>query len=256
MKSNKVMSLKETVLSRANIFKAIYCMESYVFEKGLLSEEDLKMYVRLQDKYDFECINSVIKECQKKLEALMSDEKPLFDVEVYFKIKKWDEEKQKIVFRPIHSAKLIDQICMVCMLQSLMFDDRGNKRELSELTKLLPHNFYGNIPSVDVENLFVPWKEKYKEYNEEVIAHCREYQETHQYRTEISLDIENFFPSISPQFIFEYVLRTLEFTYESEEDQETLKRILAKLLYFNIKKENLEGLEEDYYSKLIDGDVY
>ena len=86
MKSNKVMSLKETVLSRANIFKAIYCMESYVFEKGLLSEEDLKMYVRLQDKYDFECINSVIKECQKKLEALMSDEKPLFDVEVYFKI--------------------------------------------------------------------------------------------------------------------------------------------------------------------------
>ena len=256
MKSNKVMSLKETVLSRANIFKAIYCMESYVFEKGLLSEEDLKMYVRLQDKYDFECINSVIKECQKKLEALMSDEKPLFDVEVYFKIKKWDEEKQKIVFRPIHSAKLIDQICMVCMLQSLMFDDRGNKRELSELTKLLPHNFYGNIPSVDVENLFVPWKEKYKEYNEEVIAHCREYQETHKYRTEISLDIKNFFPSISPQFIFEYVLRTLEYTYESEEDQDTLKRILAKLLYFNIKKENLEGLEEDYYSKLIDGDVY
>lgn len=256
MKSYKAMSLKETVLSRANIFNAIYCMESYVFEKGLLSDEDLKMYVRLQDKYDFEYINYVIKNCQKKLETLISDKNHLFDVEVYFKIKKWDEESQKIVFRPIHTARLIDQICIVSMLQPLMFDDRGNKRELSELTKLLPHNFYGNIPSVDVDNLFVPWKEKYKEYSEQVIAHCREYQETHQYRTEISLDIKNFFPSISPKFIFDNVLRTLVYTYESEEDQETLKRILAKLLYFNIKKENLNGLEEDYYSKLIDGDVY
>lgn len=256
MKSDKSMSLKETVLSRANIFKAIYCMESYVFEKGLLSEEDLKMYVRLQDKYDFDYINKVIVECKRKLDELLSDKNHLFDVEVYFKIKKWDEESQKIVFRPIHTARLIDQICMVCILQPLMFDDRGNKRELSELTKLLPHNFYGNIPSVDVDNLFVPWKEKYKEYSEHVIAHCREYQETHQYRTEISLDIKNFFPSISPQFIFGYVLRTLEYTYESEEDQDTLKRILSKLLYFNIRKENLDGFEEDYYSKPIDGDMY
>lgn len=132
------MSLKETVLSRANIYKALYCMESYVFEKGLLSEEDLKMYVRLQDKYDFDYINNVIDECVKKLETLISDKNQLFDIEVYFKIKKWDEESQKIVFRPIHTARLIDQICMVCMLQPLMFDDRGNKRELSELTKLLP----------------------------------------------------------------------------------------------------------------------
>lgn len=256
IKSNKAMSLKETVLSGTNIFNAIYCMESYVFEKGLLSEEDLKMYVRLQDKYDFEYINYVIKECQKKLETLISDKNRLFDIEVYFKIKKWDDESQKFVFRPIHTARLIDQICMVCMLQPLMFDDRGNKRELSELTKLLPHNFYGNIPSVDVDNLFVPWKEKYKEYSEQVIAHCREYQETHQYRTEISLDIKNFFPSISPHFIFEYVLRTLVYTYESEEDQKTLKGILAKLLYFNIKKENLNGFEEDYYSKQIDGNLY
>ena len=256
MKSNKSMSLKEIVLSRGNIFKAIYCMESYVFEKGLLSEEDLKMYVRLQDKYDFEYINNVIDECKRKLEELLSDKNRLFDVVVYFKIKKWDEESQKIVFRPIHTARLIDQICMVCMLQPLMFDDRGSKRELSELTKLLPHNFYGNIPSVDVENLFVPWKEKYKEYSEQVIAHCREYQETHQYRTEISLDIKNFFPSISPQFIFDYVLRTLEYPYEREEDQDTLKRLLVKLLYFNIRKENLDGLEEDYYSKSIDGNIY
>lgn len=256
MKSNKSMSLKEIVLSRANIFKAIYCMESYVFEKGLLSEEDLGLYVRLQDKYDFEYINNVIDECKRKLEELLSDKNHLFEVVVYFKIKKWDKESQKIVFRPIHTARLIDQICMVCMLQPLMFDDRDNKRELSELTKLLPHNFYGNIPSVDVENLFVPWKEKYKEYSEQVIAHCREYQETHQYRTEISLDIKNFFPSISPHFIFDYVLRTLEYTYEREEDQDTLKRILAKLLYFDIRKENLDGLEEDYYSKSIDGNVY
>lgn len=250
------MSLKETVLSRANIYKALYCMESYVFEKGLLSEEDLKMYVRLQDKYDFDYINNVIDECVKKLETLISDKNQLFDVEVYFKIKKWDEESQKIVFRPIHTARLIDQICMVCMLQPLMFDDRGNKRKLSELTKLLPHNFYGNIPSVDVDNLFVPWKEKYKEYSEQVIAHCREYQETHQYRTEISLDIKNFFPSISPRFIFDYVLRTLVYTYENEEDKEILKRMLAKLLYFNIRKENLDGLEEDYFSKPIDEEMY
>lgn len=250
------MSLKDTILSRTNIYNAIYCMESYIFEKGLLSEEDLEIYTRLQDKYDFKYINEVIDICQKKIGAMLSDNKSLFDVEVYFKIKKWDEEKQKIVFRPIHTAGLVDQICMVCMLLPLMFDDHGNKRELSELTKLLPHNFYGNIPSLDVENLFVPWKKKYKEYSDQVIAHCREYQETHKYRTEISLDIKNFFPSISPCFIFNYILRSFSCIYNHKEDENTLRMMLTKLLYFNIKKENLDDLTKEYYSMDIDGDKY
>ena len=250
------MSLKDTVLSRANIYKAIYCLESYIFEKGLLSEEDLKKYVRLHDKYDFEYINNVIDECEERLGALFSDKDRLFDVDVYFKVKKWDGEKNKMVYRPIHTASLVDQICMVSMLQPLMFDDRDNKRERSELTKVLPHNFYGNIPSVDVDNLFVPWRVKYKEYSEHVIAHCREYQETHQYRTEISLDIKNFFPSISPKFIFNYVMKLLAHTYASDEDKETLKIILVKLLYFNVKKDNVDYFLEEYYPKGIEGDIF
>ena len=145
---------------------------------------------------------------------------------------------------------------MVSMLQPLMFDDRDNKRERSELTKVLPHNFYGNIPSVDVDNLFVPWRVKYKEYSEQVIAHCREYQETHQYRTQISLDIKNFFPSISPEFIFDYVMNLLAHTYVSEEDKDTLKIILVKLLYFNVKKENVDSFLEEYYQKEIEGDMF
>ena len=45
-----------------------------------------------------------------------------------------------------------------------MFDDSDGTRKYSELSKMLPHNFYGNIPSENVDILFKKWSEKYRQY--------------------------------------------------------------------------------------------
>lgn len=250
------MSLREYIVSDTNIYNAIYCLESYIFEKGLLSAEDLACYVRLSDKYDYDFISEVIKKCQQRLKDILSSSDSLFQIQVYFKIKKWDAEENRIKYRPMHTASLVDQICMVCMLLPLMFSDRNGHRERSELTKFIPHNFFGNIPSTDVSMLFEPWKKKYKEYNEQIIQHCKEYQENHRYSTEITLDIKNFFPSISPEFIFNYIQEKLSFTFPAEEDQTTLQMVLTKLLFFEIKSENLEGWIHDYYDKDVTSEFY
>ena len=249
MSQENTTKLRDLIRSDQNIYNAIYSMESYVFEKGLLSKEDLKTYVRLADKYDFEYINDYIEKCRERIDEIVEDESKLFNVQVYFWIKKWDDEKEKTIFRPIHTASLLDQICMVCMLTPLMYDDTSGVRKYSELTKLIPHNFYGNIPSTRMECLFEPWRYKYKEYNEQIVERSRQYKETHKYNTEVTLDIKNFFPSISPAFMFDYVCKQLSQVYTSDEDKETLHRVLTKLLFFYIRSDNLSGFMTDYYGE-------
>lgn len=259
------MRLIDKILDERNIFNSIFCLESYVFEKGLLNtsipvelcdkygvvkntmKNDLELYYDLADKYDVELIENVIFSCQHRLKWVFAKKENLFDATVYFKLKNYDSDKQKLNFRPMHTARLIDLICMVSIMNCLMFDDDldTGKRNLSDLSKLLPHNFYGNIPSTDVQFLFHKWQMKYKEYTEEVIEHCRLYQQNHSYLTEVSLDIKNFFPSISPKILYDYILSKLSKTYE--EDKETLSMAVAKLLYFNLDKENIEPWKEYYY---------
>ena len=189
---NNKMTLKERILDGRNIFSAIFSMESYVFDKGLLDTErtvdlyseggefietiadnDLALYYAFADKYDLDLIEKVIACCQNQLKWLLADKAHLIEARVFFKLKNYDEEKLK--FRPMHTARLIDQICIVSILNCLMFEDdfETGHRKLSDLSKLLPHNFYGNIPSTDVQYLFHKWQTKYKEYTENVIDHCR-----------------------------------------------------------------------------------
>lgn len=255
------MKLFEKILDERNIFNSIFCMESYVFDKGLLdtskpvfllnegevketiATNDLELYYALADKHDIDLISKVIKCCHQRLEWVLPDKKNMFDITVYFKIKKYEEKK--LDFRPMHTARLIDLICMVSILNCLMFDDDldNGARKLSDLSKLLPHNFYGNIPSTDVLYLFHKWQTKYKEYTEEIIEHCRAYQKNHNYLTEVSLDIKNFFPSISPKMLYGYIISKLSKTYDTKE----LCCAVAKLLYFNISSQNIEPWKEYYY---------
>ncbi len=257
------MKLFDKILDERNIFNSIFSMESYVFDKGLLdtsepvylhkednrketiATNDLELYYALADKHNIDLISRVIKCCLQRLDWVLSDKKNLFDVKVYFKIKKYEENK--LDFRPMHTARLIDLICMVSILNCLMFDDDLDKgvRKLSDLSKLLPHNFYGNIPCTNVQYLFHKWRTKYKEYTDEIIGHCRAYQKNHNYLTEVSLDIKNFFPSISPKMLYAYITSKLSKTYE--DDKKTLGMAVAKLLYFNISKNNIEPWKEHYY---------
>lgn len=258
------MTLKERILDERNIFSAIFSMESYVFDKGLLDTEqtvdlygeggefietiannDLALYYALADKYNLELIERVIACCQYQLKWLLADKAHLMEARVYFKLKNYDEGRMK--FRPMHTARLIDQICIVSILNCLMFEDdfATGQRKLSDLSKLLPHNFYGNIPSTDVQYLFYKWQTKYKEYTENVIDHCRAYQRSHSYLTEVNLDIRNFFPTISPRMLFDYIIRKLKKTYA--DDMETLSMAVTKLLFFTVGKENIKPWMANYY---------
>ncbi len=260
------MRLLDKILDERNIFNSIFCMESYVFDRGLLdtnepvylfdsdgvvkdtlSANDLDLYFALADKHNIELIEKVIDCCQYKLKWLFSSKNHLFNAKVYFKLKSYDAEVKGLSFRPLHTARLIDLICMVSIMNCLVFDDdyETGKRYLSDLSKLLPHNFYGNIPSTDVQYLFHKWQTKYKEYTEDVIEHCRTYQQSHSFLTEVCLDIKNFFPSISPKMLYDYIVKKLSKTYEEDEDD--LGLALSKLLYFKINKESIEPWKEYYY---------
>ena len=151
--------LRCQIISETNIYNAIYALSSYMFEKGLLTKDDIALYHRLLDKFDFEEIGRVVKICQDRINTLL-DSDELFNVQIFFKLKKYNEDTEKYEFRPIHSASLIDQICMVSMLMPLMFNDTSGVRRLSEISKLIPHNFFGNLPSVSVDEIFEKWQRK------------------------------------------------------------------------------------------------
>ena len=187
---NKDISMMYTrIIDERNIFSAIYSLESYVFERGLLDTEspvllfneegevteiiarnDLELYYALSDKHNVVLIEKVIRICQLQLQWLFADKSNLFEAKAYFKLKGFDET-ERLKFRPLHIARLTDLICMVSILNCLMYEDDYSKgvRSLSDLSKLVPHNFYGNIPSTDVQYLFHRWQTKYKEYTEDVI---------------------------------------------------------------------------------------
>lgn len=238
-------------------------MESYVFEKTLLSDEDIILYNALLDKYDFTLIDDVIAKCKNRLELILSSEDVFFTIEVYFKLKKTDN-KGNIEYRPIHTSDLITQICLVCLLTQIMFEDdfpkklnendslnyKNNstkyKRNLSDISKLIPSNFYGNLPSTKVDYIFIDWKIKYQEYSELVISKYKEYHENKKYSHEVCLDLEKFFPSIDPNFIYAFILSKLKTTYKGNE-LECLKIAVKKLLFFEMK--NIENWIHEYYPK-------
>ncbi len=239
------MNLRNIILSDENIYNAIYALRSYMFEKGLMTDNDVELYHKLTDKYDFDFIQGVIKKCRERIKTMLQTDE-LFEVEVYFKLKKYDQENGKFSFRPIHTASLIDQICMMCMLMPLMFSDEKEGRHLSELSKLIPHNFYGNLPSTKVDEIFVKWQRMYKKYSELVIKKSQDCKDKHLYKNEVCLDLKDFFPSINPAYIYDFVRGKLMLVYK-DDDTKTLEQVLTKLLYFHIKRENIEQWKEDYY---------
>lgn len=238
-------NIYKTVLSKENIYRAIYCIDSYIFEKELLNEDDLAILFALRDKFNFSYINEIIKKVQDKIEAILIDDE-LFDITVYFRPKKFDKGQMK--FRPLHTADIITQIAIVSMLNIVIFDYSKDSIDekvcFSDLIKLIPENFYGNIPSLDAKYLFKPWAQMYKKFSTESTEYFSSNLESNEYAYEVSLDLINFFPSINPCLILNIISEALSINYPNEESI-ALKKILFKLLYFNVN--NIDGCEELYY---------
>lgn len=242
--------LYEKIISAENIFAAIYSLESYIFEKNLLSKSDLKLYTKLKDKYNTTLIEKTIQECKKRLETILNSDE-FFNIQVFFKMKKIVKNNDKMIVecRPMHTADLITQICIVCMLNIIMYKESNDgKRQLSDLSQMLPSNFYGNIPSTTPEKIFYNWKDKYKEYSEKIINTFDIARECGLYKYEVTLDLEKFFPSINPSIIYNYILEKVKPIYNNE-DLETFKSSLKKLLYFKISNLNDKHSLKEYYGK-------
>lgn len=248
--------LYEILTSNTNIFSAIYSLESYIFEKNLLTQEDLDLYYKLQDKYDEDTISNVIKECKTKLDEVLLNDK-IFDIQVFFKTKKYDKKCNKVEFRPIHTADLITQICIVSILNIIMFSiKQDRKRQLSDLSQLLPSNFYGNLPSSEYENIFYDWKVKYKEYTEDVMKTYESIRKNNTFKYEVALDLKKFFPSVDPSFIYNFILEKTVSIY-TDENKKIFKKMLKKILCFNITNLNTQDEINEYFStsKLIDEQI-
>lgn len=248
-KNTKHISLKNRLLSKDNIFKAIYTLDSYVFERGLLCDEDKELLCRLKDCHNKELIDRTIEDCQKILEKLLTEKDFLFDLMVYFRFKSKDKDGT-IKYRPLHITSLKNLICMIAMLRPLMLDEQGDKIHLSGLCKLIPHNFYGNLPSTKSESLFIPWKIQYKKYTEDILQRYKILTETKEYTQEVCLDLKDFFPSISPYWMYQYALEKLKPIWTEQEDIDCLKQFLCKLLFFKILNEDMHEWETVYYPKI------
>lgn len=229
----KNKTVYDYVVSDVNIYNSIYSLESYVFEKQLLKDSEFELFNELSDKYNKVIIEETILKCKTKLIEILNNDDELFNISVYFKPKKFNIDKNEAEFRPIHTADLITQICIVSLLNSVMFNDEDGKRKLSDLSRLFPSNFYGNIPSTKVNCLFEPWNKKYQEYSENAIEAHKEYNSSKKYKHEINLDLKRFFPSIDPIFIYNFILNKLPITY-SNIDYDWMRIILKKLLFFNV----------------------
>ena len=62
------------LVSDENIYLAIYSLESYIFNKELLSDGDKELLNQLRDKFNEKLIESVTKQVKKVLRKLATDE--------------------------------------------------------------------------------------------------------------------------------------------------------------------------------------
>ena len=207
------------LISDENIYLAIYSLDSYIFNKELLSIDDKKLLNQLRDKFDESKIRDVIDDVRDVLKELVLDKNRFIKAMVYFKPKKYDKDKKKMIFRPLHTTSIIYQIASVSILNMFVYEsnDGNDELTLSNISRLIPENFYGNRVSTRPEVLFKPWKTQYKIYSQKANDLFKNYHETHEYNFEIDLDLKNFFPSVSIHMIYNQVLHLLPVNLSEEE---------------------------------------
>lgn len=245
--------LRNILLSDANIYKAILSVSSYMYNPQLMDDKDLDLYYELMDKFNYDRYfrkdnnyKNLIEEIREIIENVIDDEEELFSTKVYFKLKK----PKNGIYRPLHVSSVKDSIAIVAMLQVLVYDmdySNENKMKLSNLAKMIPSNFYGNIPSKSPERLFERWQDKYKEYTEKANDKFAEYENNGKYKFEVTLDLKNFFPSINPLLVYNFILNALKVKF-TEDEFELVKKITFKLLFFRI--DNFEKQEDSFFRKL------
>ena len=252
------MRLREFVLSDQNIYLAIYAVKSYVFDPQLLDREDKELLNSLLDPFNEEIIYRVIEKVKNIVEKIIEDDHYLFEVQVYFKPKDYDEGE--LIYRPIHTAQLIQLIAMVAVMHPLIYeipDSKDNwKLSLSNYSRLIPNNFYGNRVSKKPEELFKKWSEQYKLYTQKANEYFKTYHESKEYKYELKLDLKNFFPSVNPMVVYGILLENMPVTLSDEDDVAVFKAIINKLLICKVTNLDTTSAKEKYYGRGSTGSGY
>lgn len=233
-------SLYKKIKSDAFIYKAIYSVENSINEKYLLSDSDLRLLKMISDPFNEEIINNLIEDVKRKIdEILINDES--FTSSVYFRPKKID--KDEVVNRPLHTSDLHTIITSIVFLNAIILDVKDKDYEINEVAKMLPENFYGNIPTVEPNRIFKHWSSQYREYINNATKKFNEFRETKEFRFEVTLDLIDFFPSINPIIIYNELISKV--ILENMIDYVCFKKVLIKLLTFKVT--NLSSEELIYY---------
>lgn len=243
------MKLRKYVLSEQNIYLAIYAVKSYVFNPQLLKKKDKELLNSLADVFDENIVNKVIQDVKGILKKILDDENYLFKTEVYYEPKNYKDHKR--IYRPIHTAELKQLIAMVALLHPLIYEiptEKDNwKLNLSNYSRLIPNNFYGNRVSKRPEELFKKWNEQYKKYTQKANEYFKTFHESKEYKYELKLDLENFFPSVDPLIIYGILLENMPVTLSDDDDIYIFKKIVYKLLVCKVTNLKTDLAKEYYY---------
>ena len=205
------------------------------------------MLRQLKDVFDNRVITKTIERVRERLTSVLENDAEYFMTTVYFKPKKYKDGQD--IFRPIHTAKLIDQIAITAMLQVLVYEvNESSELVPSELSRLIPSNFFGNRISYSGKKLFNPWQTQYQRYTARANDILYNAGKTHQYSYEVTLDLENFFPSIHPQMLYNYIMKKIPLSWK---DDKTISTMLRKLLIFRLC--SLDDTEWKWYLLPSDG---
>lgn len=230
------ISLRDRILSDTNIYAAIHALPNTLREKSLICGDQQRYLKDLREVYRYGASHDkFISHCKDKLEKALDDEfSEPFKVSFFLKFK--DFEDGCAQYRPIHNCDIATHVCLLAMLQTLCFEDDYEKRtrELSGLSKLIPNNYWGNRISTNGNEIYKPWAPAYTSYIRETINKAKKYKNNKQYNNEVNLDFKDFFPSINLGWLSNTIKNKLYIKYTTEEDRETLNRILELLLYFEI----------------------
>lgn len=241
------MTLKEYIYSDQNIYLAIYAVHSYVFDYNLLSREDKELLQQLSDPFDKDFIMDTIDKVKNVLLSILETDE-LFPVEVYFKPKNFQNGKTE--FRPIHTSSLIYLIAMVSMLHVLIYEipdeEKNWQLNLSNFSRMIPNNFYGNRVSKQPEELFKKWSQGYKEYTKKSGEYFWTFNNTGEYRYELKLDLKQFFPSVNPIFLYNKLKEKIPVSL-NKDDRKTLGQIILKLLVCKVDNICSQEEYESYY---------
>lgn len=234
--------LIKRMISKENILYAINTLPSYL-EYRVLPNDLRRKFSKYTNIYDSETLKNIIEEVQKNIKKLKDDSDYYLEVDVIKKLKSYDSNKVEYQYRYIHVPKnYIDLITMVSILNVFMYKKIDKNSEESDLSELIPSNFYGNLLGDGIDNIFVPWKTLYSKFRDDYVVELKKYTKTNEYKYEINLDFKSFFPSINPKVVISYILKFLSI---NKENSNGVYQLLLKILV--LKLDLKEEDKENYY---------